>query len=798
MTFGLEFDAGPDHTARTRFADGAPGSGPHALLEGLNEPQRQAVTHAGSPLLIVAGAGSGKTRVLTHRIAYLLDERHAHPGEILAITFTNKAAAEMRERVETLVGPRSRVMWVSTFHSACVRILRREAAHLGWKTNFTIYDSDDARRLLSQIVKDAGLDAKKNSPRWLAAEISNLKNELIDPEQAIAKADGAKATLVADIYSQYQQRLRQAEAVDFDDLIVETVHLFRAFPAVAQFYRRRFRHVLVDEYQDTNHAQYMLIRELVGHSGGEVEPAELCVVGDADQSIYAFRGATIRNILEFERDFPDAKCILLEQNYRSTQTILEAANKVIRHNGDRGREKNLWTAQDDGSRILGYAAENEHDEAGWIAKQIDDLTDSGKATFSQMAIFYRTNAQSRAFEEVFVRRGIPYKVVGGVRFYERKEVRDLLAYLKLTVNEDDTVAARRVINVPKRGIGDKAVSCVDVLADRESISFPAALRRVEEAIGVSPRAKGSIQKFNALLSEASALAADHPPEVVLEKIIADTGYLEGLADSRDPRDEGRIENVQELVSVAHEYTERTLANAELASAAERDSLSEDELAALDANSSEIEPTVAGFLEHVALVSDADQVPTAADEGGVVTLMTLHTAKGLEFDAVFLAGLDEGMFPHERSKANQKELEEERRLAYVGLTRARKYLHLTRASTRTIFGRPEFYTPSQFLREIPGELIEWDSPDPLSASKGIGSSALGVKTRTMASFGQPIVMKEPSDVPALDIGDRVSHDKFGLGHVVELKGSGPRAQARIDFGGGEPKWIILRVAPISKL
>lgn len=788
MTFGLEFDS---DATRTLTSAGPHGGGAEALLEGLNEPQRQAVTHAGSPLLIVAGAGSGKTRVLTHRIAYLLEERHVHPGEILAITFTNKAAAEMRERVTEKVGPRSRVMWVSTFHSACVRILRREASHLGWKTNFTIYDADDARRLLTQIVKDSGLNTKKNSARWLASEISSLKNELIDPEQALADAEEAKPKLIADIYSLYQQRLRQAEAVDFDDLIVETVHLLRAFPAIAESYRQRFRHVLVDEYQDTNHAQYELVRELVGTGTEHVPPAELCVVGDADQSIYAFRGATIRNILEFERDFPDAKCILLEQNYRSTQTILNAANKVITNNNERGREKNLWTAHEDGTRISGYAADNERDEAAWVASRIDELNDQGTSSFAQTAIFYRTNAQSRAFEEIFVRQGIPYKVVGGVRFYERKEIRDLLAYLKLTVNDEDTVAARRVINVPKRGVGDRAVACVEALAHRQQLSFPAALRRVDEAVGVSARAAGSIKRFNDLLAECTQLAQEHPPEVVLEKLITDTGYLEGLAESRDPRDEGRVENVQELVSVAHEYTQRTLAQAEVLQAGSDEEYGE--------QAGELEPTVAGFLEHVALVSDADQVPDPDDEGGVVTLMTLHTAKGLEFDTVFLSGMDENIFPHERSKSNAKELEEERRLAYVGLTRARKQLHLTRASNRTIFGRPEFYMPSQFLREIPSDLIDWASPDPTASSGGFGSAKLGVQTRTRnTNFGQPIAMRSAEDVPTLEVGDRVSHDKFGLGRVVELKGSGARAQARVDFGDTESKWIILRVAPINKL
>jgi DNA helicase II / ATP-dependent DNA helicase PcrA len=744
------------------------------LLTGLNEPQRQAVEHAGSPLLIVAGAGSGKTRVLTHRIAHLLGERGAHPGEILAITFTNKAAAEMRERVAGLIGDRSRAMWVLTFHSACLRILRREAHRLGWKSSFTIYDTDDARRLLTQIVKDLGLDSKKQSPRWFAAEISRLKNELIGPEQAAAKADDARGTLVADVYAQYDERLRLAQAVDFDDIIGATVQLFQRFPEVAKSYRMRFRHVMVDEYQDTNHAQYTLVRELVGTGP---DRAELCVVGDADQSIYAFRGATIRNIIEFERDFPDAKTILLEQNYRSTQTILDAANGVIRNNTERGREKRLWSDEGPGGRILGHTGDNEHDEAAWVAGRIDELVDAGETSFGDSAIFYRTNAQSRAFEEVFVRRGIPYKVVGGVRFYERKEVRDMLAYLKLTANPDDTVSAMRVVNVPKRGVGDRAVAEVEALAARLRISFPAALHRVDEAPGVSGRARTGIKRFCEILDEATALAQTAPPEEVLDKLIGDTGYLEGLEQSTDPRDEGRVENLQELVAVAHEFTESVVRGT---TATEFEETGEADLAA----------DVPSFLEHVALVSDADSIPDPeAEEGGVVTLMTLHTAKGLEFDTVFLTGLDDGLFPHERSMNKPGDMEEERRLAYVGLTRARKHLHLTRAGTRNIFGQPEYYAASRFLAEIPADLIEWSESAPPPRV---------VKPKTTANFGSPIVMRSAADIPSLDVGDRVTHDKWGLGRVVELKGSGPRAQARIDFGDGEPKWVILRLAPVSKL
>jgi DNA helicase-2/ATP-dependent DNA helicase PcrA len=531
---------------------------------------------------------------------------------------------------------------------------------------------------------------------------------------------------------------------------------------------------MVDEYQDTNHAQYTLVRELVGTGD---DRAELCVVGDADQSIYAFRGATIRNIIEFERDFPDAKTILLEQNYRSTQTILDAANGVIRNNTERGREKRLWSDEGPGGRILGHTGDNEHDEAAWVANRIDELVDAGETSFADSAIFYRTNAQSRAFEEVFVRRGIPYKVVGGVRFYERKEVRDMLAYLKLTANPDDTVSAMRVVNTPKRGVGDRAVAEVEALAARLRISFPAALHRIDEAPGVSGRARTGIKRFCEILDEATALARTAPPEEVLDKLIADTGYLEGLEQSTDPRDEGRVENLQELVAVAHEFTEsvvRGTTDAEFEETGEAD----------------LTADVPSFLEHVALVSDADSIPDPeAEEGGVVTLMTLHTAKGLEFDTVFLTGLDDGLFPHERSMNKPGDMEEERRLAYVGLTRARKHLHLTRAGTRNIFGQPEYYAASRFLAEIPGDLIEWSESAPPPRV---------VKSKSTVNFGSPIVMRNAADIPSLDVGDRVTHDKWGLGRVVELKGSGPRAQARIDFGDGEPKWVILRLAPVSKL
>ncbi|QSB15611.1 DNA helicase PcrA [Natronosporangium hydrolyticum] len=766
----------------------APSRDPGALLAGLNGPQGEAVTHAGSPLLIVAGAGSGKTRVLTHRIAYLLAARDVHPGEIIAITFTNKAAGEMKERVAALVGGRARLMWVSTFHSACVRILRAEHEHAGLKSSFSIYDADDSRRLMQLVTRELDLDPKRYPARALAAQVSNLKNELIDPADFAADAKGPQQRALAEAYELYQRRLREAHALDFDDLIMTTVHLLQAKPAVAEKYRRRFRHVLVDEYQDTNHAQYMLIKELVGASGAEPPPAELCVVGDADQSIYAFRGATIRNILEFERDYPEARTILLEQNYRSTQTILNAANAVIDRNSGR-KPKRLWSDQGTGERIVGYVADSEHAEADWIAREVDRLADAGEARFSEVAIFYRTNSQSRVFEEVFIRLGLPYKVVGGVRFYERREVRDALAYLRAVANLDDTVSVRRILNTPRRGIGDRAQACVEALASRERISFGAALRRAAEAPGIASRAANACRDFVGLLDELAGLADEGGPEGVLEAALHRSGYLATLEESTDPQDAGRLENLQELVSVAREYTERA------------ESLAEAQ-----------PPTLAGFLEQVALVADADQLPDPADpeQSGVVTLMTLHTAKGLEFPVVFLTGLEEGVFPHLRSLSDQRELEEERRLAYVGVTRAQQRLYLTRAVTRSAWGQPQYNPASRFLEELPPELVRWErTADAVTSWGGVGGRAERTGERPgsakaarlaeqlgVSGAGLTTAADLPS-VPSVEAGDRINHQRYGLGRVLAVQGAGARAQAQIDFGD-QVLWLVLRHAPIEKV
>ncbi|MEU6529269.1 DNA helicase PcrA [Streptomyces sp. NPDC046928] len=787
--FGGKFDVPPDRDAYYRDGAPRPALDAAALLEGLNENQRAAVVHSGTPLLIVAGAGSGKTRVLTHRIAYLLGERNVHPGQILAITFTNKAAGEMKERVEQLVGPRANAMWVMTFHSACVRILRRESKKLGFTSSFSIYDAADSKRLMALVCRDLDLDPKRFPPKSFSAKISNLKNELIDEEDFAAQAtDGFEKTL-AQAYALYQSRLREANALDFDDLIMTTVNLLRAFPDVAEHYRRRFRHVLVDEYQDTNHAQYALVRELVGTSEhpvdvppeAEVPPAELCVVGDADQSIYAFRGATIRNILQFEEDYPDATTILLEQNYRSTQTILSAANAVIERNESR-RPKNLWTNAGAGARITGYVADTEHDEAQFVADEIDRLTDAGEAKAGDVAVFYRTNAQSRVFEEVFIRVGLPYKVVGGVRFYERKEVRDVLAYLRVLANPEDSVPLRRILNVPKRGIGERAEAMIDALSQREKISFPQALRRVDEAYGMAARSTNAVKRFNALMEELRTIVESGAgPATVLEAVLERTGYLAELQSSTDPQDETRIENLQELAAVALEFEQ-------------------------EAAEGEESGGLAAFLERVALVADSDQIPDEEEDGsGVITLMTLHTAKGLEFPVVFLTGMEDGVFPHMRALGQAKELEEERRLAYVGITRARERLYLTRSAMRSAWGQPSYNPPSRFLEEIPPAHVDWKrkgGSSPLSSgpASGVAASLSSSRSRSSASGASGFATRRTSEkpIPQLAVGDRVTHDQFGLGTVMAVKGTGANAEATIDFGDTKPKRLLLRYAPVEKL
>jgi DNA helicase-2/ATP-dependent DNA helicase PcrA len=738
-----------------------------ALLEGLNSAQQAAVIHRDTPLLVVAGAGSGKTRVLTRRIAYLLAERQVAPYQVLAITFTNKAAGEMKERVAELVGNRAKAIWVSTFHSACVRILRREANRLGFSNSFTIYDQSDSLKLINLVMKDMKIDPKRYAPRAVQALISGAKNELLGPADYLQGTENLFEQIVADIYSGYQRRLANSNAMDFDDLIAKTVEVLQRFPEAKEIYRSRFKHVLVDEYQDTNHAQYILIKELVGNGLDGREIAELCVVGDADQSIYAFRGANIRNILQFEEDYPNASTLLLEQNYRSTQNILSAANAVIANNEGR-KEKNLWSDSGSGSLITGYVAENEHEEADFVCQEISKLRDQEISNPGDTAIFYRTNAQSRVFEESFLRLAIPYKVVGGVRFYERKEVKDFLAYLRVLVNSEDEVSLRRIINTPKRGIGDRALDCVDLYAAESGITFWNGLLTAKSAPNIPSRALLSINDFmQTLMNLQTLVEAKTAPSIIAQAVLEQSGLLAELINSEDPQDQSRVENLQELVSVAGEYEVAEVEDGE-------------------------EISLCGFLERVSLVADSDQIPDGQDHGGVVTLMTLHTAKGLEFATVFLTGMEEGIFPHTRSLGDKNEIAEERRLAYVGLTRARERLYLSRSEYRTSYGTPNYNPPSRFLTEIPEGLVQWNQA-PTQSFSNIRSGTIRRSGPVAQATG-----KRSSTELVLSVGDRVSHDTFGLGTVLAVDGQGDRAQATINFGSAGEKRLLLRYAPVERL
>ncbi|MDN4480920.1 UvrD-helicase domain-containing protein [Demequina muriae] len=770
------------------------------LVEGLNPAQAEAVLHEGGALLIFAGAGSGKTRVLTHRIAYLLEAGRARPHQILAITFTNKAAGEMRERVAALVGPEARGMWVATFHSACVRILRADYEAAGLKSTFSIYDSADSQNLMKLVMKELDIDPKKFTAKALLNRIGTFKDELIDPATALAATEMTSKFSIdhaaGRAYGEYQRRLEAANAVDFDDIIVKTVHLLQRHPDIAQRYRERFRHVLVDEYQDTNHAQYVLVRELVGREeDGGLPPGELTVVGDADQSIYAFRGATIRNILEFEKDYPNAHIVRLEQNYRSTQNILSAANAVIANNEGRP-PKNLWTDSGAGERIRAFAGDTEQEEAKYIADEIARLIREHEVAPADVAIMYRANAQSRAIEGRLAAADVPYKIVGGTRFYDRKEVKDALAYLSAVVNEADDVAMRRVINTPRRGIGDTAVEAIDRLRRERTtadapVSFGAALRWADEA-GLQARAVRAIGTFVSLMDDLRALAADNGPAGVLDAIADRSGMIAAYRASEDPQDASRIENIMELVSVGREFSEENP-----------------------------EGTLPEFLEKVALVADADQLPDVDGSGGVVTLMTLHTAKGLEFPVVFLTGMEDGTFPHMRSieSGSPKDMEEERRLAYVGLTRARERLYLTRAEVRSSWGAPQYFGVSRFAEEIPAELIEWSRSEQSMASlrarterrgssgwssMGYGGSQDREDGNAYSRAGAVRTRSIPPSPPGgagdigFETGDRVVSDKFGMGKVVGTEGAGRNAVVKVDFGSEGVKRLVLRFNNLDKL
>ena len=880
---------------------------PQSLIKDLNPQQMEAVKYYGQALLIGAGAGSGKTRVLTRRIAWLL----AHgfwASSILAITFTNKAAAEMRERLAALVGPEAEHMWISTFHSACVRILRRDGKEIGLTSGFSIYDTADCERLVKLISGDLNIDTKRYTPRMLLGKISDCKNSLTSWQDQLKSVNcdykpgqrgyqvsaGDVDELVAVVYAEYQHRLAMANAVDFDDLIMRTVELFQRCPQVSEYYRHKFRYVFVDEYQDTNHAQYVLVRELSGIDSGEqpdpqmrgagrVGPSWITVVGDSDQSIYAFRGADIRNIQDFEQDFPNAKTIMLEQNYRSTQTILDAANAVIARNENR-KPKKLWTALGEGDKIVGYAADNAQQEAGWIANEIARIHEEEGIAYRDIAIMYRANAQSRSLEEAMINANLPYQLVGGTKFYERKEIKDALAYLQAIVNPADNVNVRRILNVPKRGLGVRAEGLIASYADAHDTTFFGAIEHMEQIEGMSARTTKPLGVFRDMMHGLADFAKDHdtkPSEVVAE-VLSKSGILEELQRSEDPQDASRVDNLSQLQSVAAEFEQNTP-----------------------------DATLAGFLETTALVADSDQLPGENEDSGKVTMMTLHTAKGLEYPYVFLTGMEQGTFPHQRAMEDTSELAEERRLAYVGITRAKRRLYVTRAAVRAQWGQANDMMPSQFLDEIPDELIDWkrreagvermraswrndddefggwDDDDDFgsvpfggssygkssyggssygsgtygsrssygSSSDGSGraqyggSSARGasslygsssqrsyagagssssygslygsygsgkssgksgkVTTRRVKPKTKPVDLTKSSQASQTDnrsglsisdvhVGDRLTHDHFGMGTVIEIQDKGANSVITVDFGNGEVKRLLLRMAPIEML
>ena len=755
-----------------------------ALLSGLNPQQREAVLYRGQSLLIVAGAGSGKTSVLTRRIAGLLSSREAWPSQILAITFTNKAAAEMRERVRALVGESAEGMWISTFHSACVRILRRQAEAMGMKQSFTIYDTADSRALMKRIIKELDADTLGFTVGGALGRISRLKNELTDVEGFArgANLSDPKEAVLLEIFRQYSASLRRANALDFDDIIAETVYLFRAFPEVAALYQKRFRHVLVDEYQDTNHAQYALVRELVRPpaegtlEGAALPGASLTVVGDSDQSIYAFRGADIRNIVEFERDFPNSKVILLEQNYRSTQNILDAANAVISNNFDR-KAKNLFTVVGSGEKIVGYTGYSGHDEAQFVADEIEKLREAG-ASYNDVAVFVRTNSQTRPLEEIFIRSAIPYRIPGGTKFYERAEVKDAMAYLIQVANPDDDLALRRIMNVPKRGIGPATEAAMQAYAERVGVPLREVLTDAGQ-LGLGPKVTAAIVELGELLDDVGSTVATAAPHDILTALLTRTGYHQALKNSGDPQDEARAENLEELVSQAKEFR---VANPE--------------------------GTLIDFLTGVALFAAADEID---DHDGSVSIMTLHTAKGLEYDSVFLTGLEEDLLPHRMSTNEPGGLAEERRLFYVGITRARKRLFLSLAASRASFGDISVAMPSRYLNEIPADLIEWRQSAG-GGFRGGGQRSLGRAAPMRESYGQlppapkvktewatPITgkVRDNGDL-TLAVGDRIRHTDFGDGRVTAVTGAGPKAVAEVQFEVAGRKRLLIKIAPIEKL
>ncbi len=739
-------------------------------LDTLNPDQYDAVVHQGGPLLVVAGAGSGKTRVLTQRIAWLI-EGGVHPMRVLAITFTNKAAGEMRDRVEALVGPVARQMWVSTFHAACVRILRAHADLLGFPKTFSIYDQSDAQRLVSYVIRDLGLDVKRFPARGVQARISLWKNELLTPGKAKDRATGMLESKHADVYIEYQLRLERAGAMDFDDLLMRTVQLFKQHPDVLAMYQERFEHILIDEYQDTNVSQ----NEIVLMLGAKHH--NVCVVGDTDQSVYRFRGADFRNIMQFEEAFPDVTTVVLAQNYRSTQNILNAANAVISNNIER-KPKNLWSDSGTGDPIVRYYADDEHDEARWIAQQIRDAHETDARQWGEMAVFYRANAQSRILEESLMRFGVPYKIIGGTRFYERREVKDALAYLRAAINEADEVNVKRVLNVPKRGIGDTSVDKLDTYARNHGQGFSFALHNAAAA-SVGGAALKGITAFLASLDEAGNHQSEGPAEV-LRLVLKSSGYMTELENEDTVESAGRLENLAELIGFAEEFD-----------------------------------SVDDFLEQVALVADTDQI----DGENRVMLMTLHAAKGLEFPVVFLAGFEEGVFPHSRSLAEPEEMEEERRLAYVGITRARELLNVSHAWSRSLYGNTQYNPPSRFLEEIPHELFRIEgNANAQSFSGGASSFGSGGSSRRERTYGNSFSEEHTNRVvdaaiaagrtaaPVVNanvlsdikVGEDIVHPTFGEGVVIDIKGAGEKAEVTIRFRDKGTKILALAWAPLKRL
>ncbi|WP_421383001.1 DNA helicase PcrA [Bacillus salacetis] len=737
------------------------------LLNGMNPQQAEAVKATEGPLLIMAGAGSGKTRVLTHRIAYLMVEKGVNPYNILAITFTNKAAREMKDRIGNILGGVAEEIWISTFHSMCVRILRRDIDRIGFNRNFTILDSTDQLSVIKSILKDKNIDPKKFDPRSVLGSISSAKNELKTPEEFSKEAGSYYDNVVSDVYEEYQKRLRKNQALDFDDLIMTTIQLFQRVPEVLEFYQRKFQYIHVDEYQDTNRAQYMLVKMMASRF------QNLCVVGDSDQSIYRWRGADIANILSFEKDYPRANVILLEQNYRSTKTILHAANDVIQKNMNR-KPKNLWTENNQGEKITYYRGDSEQSEAQFVAGKIKEMTDSGKRKFSDFAILYRTNAQSRVMEEILLKSNIEYSIVGGVKFYDRKEIKDILAYLRLIANPDDDISLRRVINVPKRGIGSTSL---DKIANYAAMNDLSMMQALEEAdfIGLSPKITKSVIEFKDLVKGYTQMQEYLSVTELVEEILEKSGYREMLKAEKSIEAQSRLENIDEFLSVTKSFEE-----------------------------SNDDKSLVAFLTDLALVADIDKLDDDEQPKDAVILMTLHAAKGLEFPVVFLMGLEEGVFPHSRSLMDEEEMEEERRLAYVGITRAEEELFMTNAQMRTLFGQTKMNPVSRFIAEIPEDLIDNFEPEKRSPFSSGGKAGAATASRTQQParrkpVSRPVPTTTGGEGISWQVGDKAAHKKWGTGTVVSVKGSGDGMELDIAFPSPTGiKRLLAKFAPVEKV